>query len=166
MATIVIDGVRREVVLERAGEGYLVTVDGRRHVVSEVSATAGTVAFLVDRASYIAHVSNGAAGLWISIGGHGYAVARESVDADRPVASGGSGGNGRLEAPMPGAIVAVHVAAGDRVKAGQAVVVLESMKMHNEIVSPMDGVVTRVGCRAGEQVPFGHVLVEIEAGAS
>ncbi len=165
MATIVIDGVRRDVVVERAGEGYVVTVDGRRHAVSEVSATAGTLAFLVDRASHVAHVSNGSAGLMISIGGHGYAVARDAVDADRPVSTGGGAGSGRLEAPMPGTIVAVHVAVGDRVTAGQAVAVLESMKMHNEIASPMDGVVKRVGCKPGEQVAFGRVLVEIGAEA-
>jgi len=165
MATIVIDGVRRDVTVERSGEGYVVTVGGRRHAVSEVSATAGTLAFLVDRASHVAHVSNGAAGLIISIGGHGYQVARDAVDADRPVSTGG-GGSGRLEAPMPGTIVSVNVAVGARVKAGQAVAVLESMKMHNEIVSPMDGVVKRVGCKAGEQVAFGRVLVEIEAVAA
>jgi acetyl/propionyl-CoA carboxylase alpha subunit len=165
MATIVIDGVRRDVNVEREGDGYVVTVDGRRHVVGEVSATAGTLAFLVDRASHVAHVSNGAVGLWISLGGHGYRVALDVADADRPVSTGGAG-NGRLEAPMPGAIVAVHVAVGDRVRADQPVVVLESMKMHNEIVSPVDGVVKRVGCKPGEQVAFGRVLVEIEAGAA
>jgi biotin carboxyl carrier protein len=53
------------------------------------------------------------------------------------------------------------VSQGDHVRSGQPLVVLESMKMHNEIVSPLDGVVRKVNCRVGEQVGFGHVLMEI-----
>jgi biotin carboxyl carrier protein len=159
MAKIVLDGVAREVSLERGPEGFVVVVDGRRHTVSDVHATAGTVAFLVDRASHFAHASSGPAGTIVSLGGRNYRWTRESADADRPMSA--AGGSGRIEAPMPGTIVAVHVAAGDRVRAGQAMVVLESMKMHNEITAPIDGVVRHVGCRAGEQVAFGHVLAEI-----
>jgi biotin carboxyl carrier protein len=67
---------------------------------------------------------------------------------------------------MPGSIIAVNVAEGDHVRSGQALVVLESMKMHNEITAPHDGVVRKVNCRVGEQVGFGHVLVEIGPEAS
>ena len=160
MGAIILDGVRREVTIERVKHGFVVVVDGRRHVVSDVSTTAGTLAFLVDRTSHVAHVSNGAGGARISIGGRNYAVTRPDLDADRP-ATAARGGSGRLDAPMPGSIVAVHVSAGDRVRAGQPVVVLESMKMHNEIAAPIDGVVKHVGCKPGDQVAFGHVLAEI-----
>jgi biotin carboxyl carrier protein len=161
MTVIVLDGVRREVTVERSAEGLVVIVDGRRHAITEVSATAGTVAFLVDRASHVAHVSTGPAGTKLSIGGRNYTLERREIDADRP--SGAARGSGRLEAPMPGSIVAVRVSAGDRVRAGQPVVVLESMKMHNEITAPSDGVVRHVCCKVGDQVGYGHVLVEIGA---
>jgi biotin carboxyl carrier protein len=131
--------------------------------VSDVGVVAGAVAFLVKHASHVARVSRGSGSDRISMGGRNYTVVHDAVDSDRPAAA--AGGDGRLEAPMPGSIVAVHVKTGDRVKAGQPVVVLESMKMHNEIVAPHDGVVRHVGCRAGEQVPFGLVLVEIETEA-
>jgi biotin carboxyl carrier protein len=51
----------------------------------------------------------------------------------------------------------------ERVKSGQPAVVLESMRMHNEIEAPVDGVVRRINCKVGDQVGFGHVLAEIGA---
>ncbi len=159
---LVLDGVAREVTIDREGNGFVVTVDGRRYPVSEVSVSTGTLAFLVNRRSHVAHVSNGGAGSLISIDGLTHRLTRDDVDADRPAGSAGAG-DGRLEAPMPGSIIAVHVAPGERVRAGQPVVVLESMKMHNEIVTPIDGVVRKINCKVGEQVPFGFILAEIGA---
>jgi 3-methylcrotonyl-CoA carboxylase alpha subunit len=156
-----LDGVVKDVTVERAANGFTVAVDGRAFSVGDIGVAFGTLAFLVDHRSYVARVSSGPAGLLVSLGGRTYTLARDDVDADRPGGAGAHGGDGRLEAPMPGSIVAVNVAVGDRVTAGQPVVVLESMKMHNEITSPTDGVVRRVNCEVGEQVAFGRVLVEI-----
>jgi glutaconyl-CoA/methylmalonyl-CoA decarboxylase subunit gamma len=71
-------------------------------------------------------------------------------------------GGGRVEAVMPGIVVSVAVAEGDSVEAGQAVVVLEAMKMENEIRSSGAGVVAKVHVTAGQTVNGGDVLVEIE----
>ncbi len=162
MATIVINGVRKDVAVTRGNDGVTVTVDGRRYEARNVTRVEGGVAFMIDGYSHLARVADGRGGVDLSIGGHTYLQQRETIDADRPAHAGG-GGDGKLEAPMPGAIIAVHVKEGDRVRTGQPLVVLESMKMHNEIIAPMDGVVRKVNCRAGEQVGFGHVLVEIES---
>jgi biotin carboxyl carrier protein len=64
-----------------------------------------------------------------------------------------------LRAPMPGTIVSVHVAPGDRVSAGQLVVKLEAMKMTNAIKAPQDAVVAEVRVQAGQAVGYGDVLV-------
>jgi len=155
---ITLDGVRKDVGVERTADGFLVTVEDRRLKVSDVSTTGGTPVFLIDHASHAAHVSRGRKGLDISISGRTYAHTRDEVDSDRPVAAHG---DGRVEAPMPGSIVAVNVAVGDKVKAGDAVAVLESMKMHNELLAPVTGTVKHINCRKGEQVAYGQVLVEI-----
>lgn len=157
---ITLDGVTKDVGIQRTADGFAVTIDERRHQVTGVSLAGGTMAFLIDSASHVAHVSRGRNGLDISIGGRTYAHSRDEVDSDRPVAAQGEG---RLEAPMPGSIVAVNVAAGDAVAAGDPLVVLESMKMHNELLAPVSGTVKRVNCKAGEQVAYGQVLVEIGA---
>ena len=64
-----------------------------------------------------------------------------------------------LTAPMPGTIVSVHVAVGDRVTAGQVVVKLEAMKMTNAVKAPQDAVVAEVRVQAGQAVGYGDVLV-------
>ncbi len=166
MATFVIDGVRREVVVARHGDAFVVTVDGRSHDVRHVARVDDGIAFLLGHESHVARVASGRGGVELSVGGHTYVQARDVVDADRPASAHARDGEGRLEAPMPGSIIAVNVSPGDRVRSGQPLVVLESMKMHNEIASPLDGVVRKVNCRVGDQVGFGHVLVEIGSEAS
>lgn len=160
--TITLDNVRKDVTVVPDGEGYTVTIDGREYRVSDVHGIEGALAFLVDRASYIAHISEGDGGTRLSLRGRHYRLVEEEMDVDRPGA-GAAGGDGRVEAPMPGTIVAVRVAEGDRVTAGTPIAVLESMKMQNEIAAPVDGTVKRIHCRAGDQVGYGDVLAEVEA---
>ncbi len=63
---------------------------------------------------------------------------------------------------MPGNINDVAVAAGQAVKAGQVLVVLEAMKMENEIVAPRDGVVASVNVQKGDSVNAGDLLVSLQ----
>jgi acetyl-CoA carboxylase biotin carboxylase subunit len=70
---------------------------------------------------------------------------------------------GGFIAPMPGKVVKVHVKAGEAVKAGQALLVLEAMKMEQVTRSPSDGVVKQVHVREGDQITAGKVLVTMEA---
>ena len=64
-----------------------------------------------------------------------------------------------VKAPMPGNILDVKVKVGDAVKAGQILVILEAMKMENEIVAPQDGTVAGINCAKGETVNVDDVLV-------
>ncbi|SFN07851.1 propionyl-CoA carboxylase alpha chain [Pseudonocardia ammonioxydans] len=70
---------------------------------------------------------------------------------------------GSLLAPMPGSVVRVHAAEGDPVRAGQALVVLEAMKMEHTVAAPGDGVLGELRVAAGDQVETGQVLAVVEA---
>jgi len=86
-----------------------------------------------------------------------------------PVAGRGGGasaGDGAILSPMPGRIVAVEVKAGDRVTAGQRLVVLEAMKMEQALLSPFDGMVADLSAAPGAQVAEGIVLARIERDAA
>lgn len=78
-----------------------------------------------------------------------------------PVAAAPAGGE-KVNAPMPGNILSVNVNVGDVVKKGQILVILEAMKMENEIVSPVDGTVTFVGVSKGATVESGSPICVIE----
>ncbi|WP_077368903.1 biotin/lipoyl-containing protein [Anaerosalibacter sp. Marseille-P3206] len=67
-----------------------------------------------------------------------------------------------VEAPMPGTILSIDVKEGDQVKAGQILVILEAMKMENEIVAPRDGKVAAILTNKGASVNTGDKLVSIE----
>jgi acetyl/propionyl-CoA carboxylase alpha subunit len=71
-------------------------------------------------------------------------------------------GKQTITAQMPGKIVKLAVALGDTVAEGQGLVVIEAMKMENEIPSPIDGVVVEIGVREGEAVEMGATLLVVE----
>jgi acetyl-CoA/propionyl-CoA carboxylase biotin carboxyl carrier protein len=73
--------------------------------------------------------------------------------------------DGGVLSPMPGSVVAVHLAVGDSVTAGQPLLVVEAMKMEHTLTAPHDGVVTQVHARLGQQVAVGAPLVDVKATA-
>ncbi len=73
-----------------------------------------------------------------------------------------SAGQEVIDAPMPGNIWKVLVSEGDTVKEGQALIILEAMKMENELVSPKDGIVSKILTSEGTSVDTGDKLVIIE----
>jgi propionyl-CoA carboxylase alpha chain len=79
-----------------------------------------------------------------------------------PEAGSGEAVAGGLVAPMPGTVLAVHVAAGDSVAAGQLVMIVEAMKMEHRITAPRAGTVTEIRARPGDQVSGGDLLAVLD----
>ena len=79
--------------------------------------------------------------------------------ASKPAANAGSGS---VVAPMPGTILKVLKAEGDAVKSGDVVLVLEAMKMENEITAPADGVIASLSLTEGSTVAGGDLLFEVK----
>ena len=90
----------------------------------------------------------------------GSATLRERSRFPDPDAEAVEGG---LVAPMPGKVLMVNVSEGDRVSAGQVLVVMEAMKMEHQITAPADGGVSEVRAAVGDQVDNGELLVVITA---
>ena len=85
------------------------------------------------------------------------APAAAPAPAATPAPAGAQGGV-TIAAPMPGTILRINAKVGDAVKAGQAVIVLEAMKMENEIVAPQDGTIASINVSQGDSVNNGDVL--------
>lgn len=91
-------------------------------------------------------------------------AAPKPAPAAAPVPSDGGGGEGgNVVAPMPGTILSVAVNNGDKVSKGQTLLVLEAMKMENEIQAPADGVVEVLNATQGASVNAGDILVVLSS---
>ena len=127
---------------------YKVTLNGRTY---EVEVEAGK-AMLLDEYEAIAPAPAAPAA----------AAAPVAAPAAAPAAPAAPAGSGEaVSAPMPGTILKVNVSNGQAVKAGTVLVVLEAMKMENEIMAPKDGTVTQVAVLTGASVDTGAPLVYI-----
>ena len=80
--------------------------------------------------------------------------------AKAPAAKGPQGGI-KVEAPMSGKILGVKAQVGQAVKRGEVLLILEAMKMENDIVAPQDGTVASINCAAGDAVETGAVLATL-----
>ena len=128
---------------------YKVTLNGRTY---EVEVEAGK-AMLLDEYEAIAPAPAAVAAP--------VAAAPAAAPAAPAAAPAVTGSGEAVSAPMPGTILKVNVTSGQAVKAGQVLVVLEAMKMENEIMAPKDGTVTAVAVQKGASVDTGAPLVFI-----
>ena len=126
---------------------YKVTLNGRTY---EVEVEAGK-AMLLDEYEAIAPAPVAAA--------PAAAPVAAAAPAAAPAAPAVPGAGEAVTAPMPGNILKVNVNVGDKVKEGQCLVVLEAMKMENEIMAPKDATVTQVVVSKGSTVDTGAPLV-------
>ena len=120
---------------------------------------------ILDGRSFESYVYQGDEDWQVLLRGHLYQVQVEDEREKRLKAAAGGGvaegGELHLKAPMPGLVVAVPVTEGQEVKKGQVLIILESMKMQNELKSPRDGIVDRIKVKAGESVEQKQTLLNI-----
>lgn len=167
-----VGGRLRQVVIARSGDGFAVSIDGRTRHVDAARIDAHTWSLVVDgvspdatRHSHEVTVAADPAGaLVVRVGSTPVGVTLNGrrrwgrKDEGRSTATGPQ----RLTAPMPGKVVRVLVAPGETVKARQPVVVVEAMKMENELRAGRDGTVTEVQVREGMSVDAGALLLVIQ----
>lgn len=84
-----------------------------------------------------------------------------AAPAAAPAPKKAAAGANSITAPLPGSVVAIKVKAGDAVKAGQQLAIIEAMKMENEILAPADGTVSAVHVSAGQAVQQGDALLDL-----
>jgi biotin carboxyl carrier protein len=144
-----------------------VVVDGVEYAVDFESVSGQPVySLLIDGRSYEAYVSEGEDSDWQVLLHGALSTVRVEDEREKRLRSRAGGvaaesGEYQLKAPMPGLVVAVPVSEGQAVTKGDILVVLESMKMQNELKSPRDGTVTRVRAKPGEGAEQNQVLVTV-----
>lgn len=159
---LTMDGKKRKIELLAGTEGGELdcVVDGRRIRVNARMLEPGVLSLVVEGRQYQCIVDGD--GVWI--GGRRFEF---TVDDPRSLqgrrgADGGAEGPRAVKAAMPGRVVRVLVADGDEVAEGQGVVVIEAMKMQNELKSPKAGKVVRIAVAVADTVGAGDVLAVVE----
>ena len=164
-----VQGRAFQVEVERRADAWVVVVDGK-HFPVDVShlGDPSLLTMLVGGRSVLAHtrVADPRRGFYdVSIGGHyrRLEVLDPLAAATQEARRGAASGRFALEAPMPGLVVAVRVQPGDSVQPGTPLIVMEAMKMQNELASEVAGLVREVHATVGQAVESGTELVVIEA---
>jgi len=166
---IEVNGRVRQVSVERPGAGrYVVSLDGTMHEVDACRLAEYGFSLLLDgqahtsREVYVVPGDSAGRSL-VALEGRSVAVTingRRTRRTADDVAS--AEGEQKILAPMPGRIVRVLAAPGDRVEARQPVIVVEAMKMENELRAPRAGRIKHIGVTPGMSVEGGRVLMVIE----
>ena len=156
-----VNGRARTVDVRPGGRRYDVSIDGRSAAVDLVRTPTGW-SLLLDGRSHEVALEDGPAGTAVYVDGQRVPVTLPDArrfGAGGRHADGGPQGPGRITSPMPGRVVKVLVAPGDQVVARQGLVVVEAMKMENELRAPAAGTVTEVRVTEGASVEANAVLV-------
>ena len=161
---ILIDGKPFKLELSRVDGRWQCKLDGKEVAIDAVMPRRDVLSILVDGQAFEIKRERSATDLHLWVGPVRYeAVLRDPRSLTSRRGSGlGDDGPRKLVAPMPGKVVRVLVREGDEVDAGQGRVVVEAMKMQNEIKSPKKGTVRKLVASAGAAVNAGDVLVVVE----
>ena len=159
-----VGGRVRQVAVRRTSQGFVVTIDGRESTVDAARVSANAWSLIVDGVSREAIVTAGRNGASIvEIGSTSVAVSQNGKRRWGGRDSLAGAGPQRIAAPMPGKIVRVLARPGDAVGARQPLVVIEAMKMENELRAGRGGTVVEVNVVEGQSVEAGALLAVVAA---
>jgi biotin carboxyl carrier protein len=161
--TVELGGQTRTVEVARANGRMTCSIDGTALDADAIEITPGMYSILIDGQSFEARVAPEPGRLSIQVAQQEYSVKIQDARSWPGKRGGGSAFQGRQQvvAPMPGKIVRVLAKAGERIEAGQGLVVVEAMKMQNEVRSPKSGQVERILVGEGQSVNAGEVLAVV-----
>jgi len=159
-----VDDVLTKVEVHRDGDDYRFRVDsGEEKAAHMIQVEPGLFSVLAGGRSYQARAETGEDCAWITIQGRRFRVAITDPrrwSTKKATAHGQDREN--IIAPMPGKIVRVLVKPGDSVESGEGILVVEAMKMQNEMKAHRSGRIAALSVREGETVPAGAILATIE----
>jgi biotin carboxyl carrier protein len=155
----------RQFLIEIIDEKHI-SVDGKIYEVDFESVSGQPVySLIVDGKSHEAYVAAGENDWQVLLRGRLFPVIVEDEREKRLRSAAGGGvaetGEFHLRAPMPGLVVAIPVEEGQQIHKGQVLLILESMKMQNELKSPRDGTIGRIRAKAGETVEQKQTLLSV-----
>ena len=151
------------VTVEKSGDGFRVTVDGRPMEVDLVAAEPGCYSFVADGEVTDVVVVRDGSRRYVAVGGYSFILEEGGGREQRAAAAVEDvvAGIQTIRAPMPGKVVKIAAAEGDAVEKGRTVVV-EAMKMEHPLTAAGPGIVKKISCQEGQNVDADQPLAEVE----
>ena len=161
--TYEINGVQRTVKIDKGVDSLQAILDENTSTVEVIPSGNGCVILRIDEKNHTVRYARDDDGLHMMISGWAFTSVEPGADAGLGARDAIDIIDGKqiLVAPMPGQVVKVNVKVGDKVTRKQCLIIVEAMKMENELNTAIDGVVTAVHVAAGQQVGALQPLVEV-----
>ncbi len=143
---------------------YHVNLNGKENLVDSSTISDHCLSLLVNGKAYTVYFAESNGKKYLSVGGEQFLIEEATSDS---VTTSGADSSGIAEepvaaSPMPGKVVKILVKVGDKVEKGQGLVIVEAMKMENEIKSPANGTVEKVNFAPGDLVDAAQPIIEIK----
>jgi len=165
---LLLDGEVRRISVE-ARDGAFIVREGDRVLETEVRrVSANELRLRLEGRSVRVFLARDGERTFVAVDGRQYVVSESRAATGRPGEGDdkAAGGSLRVKAPMPGKVTKLSVSEGEEVRKNQTLVIVEAMKMENEIKTSIDGVVAKVHAAVGDLVDADKVLIEIEPKAA
>ena len=149
--------------IEHKDGTYHINIDSRNFIIDYSSISNNCFSLLIDNKAFTIYHSEANGKKYLSIEGEQFCIEETKSESIR---AGGTDSTGLKEdpivcSPMPGKVVKIMVKEGDEVEKGQGLVIVEAMKMENEIKSPMKGRIGKVNFKEGDLVDARQTIIEI-----
>jgi biotin carboxyl carrier protein len=160
-----LNGETRSLVVDEQDGQTRVTIDDNEPVLTDatLSGIPGLISMVIDGRPTRAYVARDGRDFRVTVGDRTFHIAAAGGGKrGRSALGGATDPLGSITAPLAGVLVETRVAVGDQIEEGQAVLVVEAMKMQNEVQTPHSGTVTKIHFEAGARVEKGAVLLEYD----
>jgi biotin carboxyl carrier protein len=158
---LTVDGEEQQIEILAKGDECRFRMGEAEHSATVEVPRPGVYSILMDGQSHDARVEEIGTATVVTLAGYRFEIQVRDPRRWSPKSASGAQGTATLTSPMPGKVVRVLIAAGDEVKAGQGILVVEAMKMQNEIKAPRAGKVVSLSAREGATVTAGEALATI-----
>lgn len=150
--------------IELKDGNYKIELDGKNYDINAESISPNTISFLVDGKTLTAYLAQSDDKVYVSINGEEFCIEKPDEKGKKGFAEEHAhvGEKDSVSTPMPGKVVKILIKVGDEVRKNQTLVIVEAMKMENEIKSPTVAKIKKINFKEGDLVDTGQPIVELE----
>jgi biotin carboxyl carrier protein len=159
---VCVDNREFKVDVKHEGNRFIALLNGKKHNIEITSENVDQITMIMDNTPFVIIVDSDDQ---VVVNGESYSVSVTDESTQKLIKSGPVRSHKKelvLKAVMPGLVIEVNVKEGDSVKSGDALLVIEAMKMQNEVKTPQDGLVKKILVQKGKTVNSGDTLIIIE----